>query len=67
MILTEDSQFIVTEKSTGRKYYTKGLYWHKKNLVLIAPREKVVDKAARLKEYPIRLSVPAKEYEVEVL
>jgi hypothetical protein len=65
MKLTANSQFIVTLVNDtvhgykkGKVFHPKGLYWHKKNIIIVG------DKGS---SYPIRLAIPAKDVEVEVL
>jgi hypothetical protein len=57
MELTANSRFIVTDLSTGKVYYPRGLYWNKYNLVIVG---------ARNKDHSIRLSLRADNVRVEV-
>ena len=64
MKLTKDSQFTVTVIKTsdhakaGDVFHPKGLYWHKKNLIIVGDIST---------SYPVRLSLPADSVEVNVV
>jgi hypothetical protein len=64
--LTADSEFIVTDTRNGRKYYPKGVYWHKKNLIVVGAYKAPADMKDKLKSYPLRLALPAESVTVEV-
>jgi len=67
MIIHEDSVFVIRDNNTGEKYYAKGVYWHKKNIIIIAPSKDMSNIKNKLNEYPIRVKALAKDYTVEVL
>lgn len=66
MIINKDSQFFVhmlkddarTGYKKGKVLTPKGVYWHKKNIILVGDVNE---------SYPARLSLPADSVEVEVL
>ena len=64
MILTNSTNFIVTEKKTGKRYFPKGVYWTgkgRKDLVIIG------DNTDHVQNHSTRLKLPSEEYTVEVM
>ena len=64
MILTENSLFTVTVINDtvhgykkGKVFHPKGVYWHKKNLIIVGDKDE---------SYPIRLAIPSKDVKVEI-
>jgi len=68
MEITPNSTFVVTDIESGTEYYAKGLYWHKKNLIIVgAEKVKDTDLKKKLNRYPMRWAVPSNKVRVEVI